>query len=140
MINFSRHYTMTFSGYCMLKTLRKEDLNSHAYLKLSWATLCSKNWLFNLSRSSRPKMLLISGVPEISQNLQENACAGVSLSKVAGWQPETLLKKRLSRVFSREFSRIFKNTFFYRHFQATASFCYFMSGKWWTFKKNCIFC
>ena len=73
---------------------------------------------------------------KISQNLQESVCAGVCSNKVAGVQSETLLKKRLSRVFSCEFSEIFRNTFFYRYLQTTASSCYFLFGKWWTFKKT----
>ena len=32
---------------------------------------------------------------EISQNSQENTCAGVFFNKVAGLRPATLLKKRL---------------------------------------------
>ena len=45
-------------------------------------------------------------------------------------QPATLLRKRQSRVFSCEFSGVVKNTLIYRYLRATASACYFSSGKW----------
>ena len=50
----------------------------------------------------------------MSQNLQKNACALVSfnkVNKVAGLQPGTLLKRRLSRVFSCEFSEFLRTPF-----------------------------
>ena len=54
---------------------------------------------------------------EISQNLQENACAGVSFNKVAGLQLETLLKRGCHEYFPAnlaEFLRkLFLQTFFY---------------------------
>ena len=80
-------------------------------------------------------MLFNLGVPENFAKLTRKRL-WVSFNKVAGLQPETLLKKRLSRVFSCDVSGIFKNIFFYRHLRATTSSCYFLSGKWWTFKKE----
>ena len=45
-----------FSEYCMmiflLKIFKIVDLNSHAYFKLLWSTLYSKDLFVNLSRSS----------------------------------------------------------------------------------------
>ena len=59
---------------------------------------------------------------EISQNSQENTCAGVSFfNKVAGLSPAILLKNRLAHVFSGEFCEISKNIFFTEHARTTAS-------------------
>ena len=74
MMNFSRHCVMAFSGYCVRKFLLKIS-----YFKLSWATLCSKNWLPNLSKSNRSKTLFYVFL-KISQNSPENTCAGVSFT------------------------------------------------------------
>ena len=52
-------------------------------------------------------------------------------SRSQSLQPATLFKKRLPRVFFREFSGIFKNNFSQRHLRAGAA-CYFFclgSGK-----------
>ena len=52
---------------------------------------------------------------KISQNSQENTCAGA--------RPATLLTKKLwlAQVFSCEFCEVFKNTFFTEHLRTTAS-------------------
>ena len=44
----------------------------------------------------------------ISQNLYENYCAGVSFHKVAGW-----LEKRLQQCFSENFARFFRTPILY---------------------------
>ena len=54
----------------------------------------------------------------ISQNSQENTCASLFFNKVAG---NFIKKETLVQVFSCEFSKIFKNTFFTEHLRATAS-------------------
>ena len=54
---------------------------------------------------------------EISQNLQENTCAGL--------RPATLLKRDSNAGVSRDLCEIFKNTFYKEHFQETASQTYF---------------
>ena len=77
---------------------------------------------------------------KISQNLQENACSGVSFNKVAGLQPGTLLKKRLSRVFSCEFSGIFERMFFTDIFGQLLRPVTLVLGNGELFKKNCINC
>ena len=75
---------------------------------------------------SRSQMLFILCILENFTKLTEKyLCRSLFYNNVAELQPATLLKKRLSRVFSCEFSEIFKNTFFYRHLRATASSCYF---------------
>ena len=52
---------------------------------------------------------------EISQNSQESTCARVSFLIKLQLRPATLLKKRLwHKVFSCEFWKISKNTFFHR--------------------------
>ena len=49
---------------------------------------------------------------EISQNSQENTCAGVSLNKVAGLRPATLLRKRLwRRSFAVNFVKFLRRPF-----------------------------
>ena len=62
-------------------------------------------------RSSRPEVLCRKLPLEISQNSQENTCARVSfLIKLL----QLITKETLARVFSYEFCKISKNTFFYR--------------------------
>ena len=51
----------------------------------------------------------------------KHLCQSLFFKKVAGLRPATLLKKRLSQVFSCEFFEITKNTFSTEHFRATAS-------------------
>ena len=62
---------------------------------------------------------------EISQNSQEDTCARVSLfNKVAGLRPHAcnfIKKETLTQVFSCEFCKISKNTFFTEHPWTTAS-------------------
>ena len=73
------------------------------------------------------------GVLEISQNLQEKTCTRVIfLNEVAACRPATLLKKRLTQVFSCEFCEIFKNTFFTEYLWTTASIII------WIFTEICL--
>ena len=54
----------------------------------------------------------------ISQNSQENLCQSLIFNKVAGSRPQgcNLIKKEtLVQVFSCEFCKIYKNTFFIEH-------------------------
>ena len=61
-------------------------------------------------RCSVKKMLL-----KLSQNSQENTCAGVSfLIRLQASACNLIKKKTLSQVFSCKFCEISKNTFFYR--------------------------
>ena len=67
------------------------------------------------ARSSCPEMFHKKGVLEISQNSQENTCAGVSF--LTKWQASACIfikKETLAQVFSCKFCEIFKNIFFYR--------------------------
>ena len=45
------------------------------------------------SRSSRPEVFCTKGFLKISQNSQENTCAGSFLNRVTGLRPVTLLKR-----------------------------------------------
>ena len=60
---------------------------------------------------------------KISQNSQENICARVffSIKLLACLRPATLLKKTLAQVFSYEFCKILKNTYFTENLRTTAS-------------------
>ena len=59
---------------------------------------------------------------EISQNLQENICARDSfLIKLQARGLQLYLKKSLAQLFSCEFCKISKNTFFTEHLRTTAS-------------------
>ena len=60
---------------------------------------------------------------EILQNSQESTCARVYflIKLQADVCKLTLLKKRLAQVFSCEFCKISKNTFFIEHLRVTAS-------------------
>ena len=107
MMNFSRHCAMAFSGYCMRTFLLKIS-----YFKLSWATLCSKNWLLNLSKSNRLKTLFILCVLENFAKLtRKHRCRSVFYNEYSLYKRICLLKRRLCRLFSCKFSRIFKNNF-----------------------------
>ena len=57
------------------------------------------------------------------QNLQQSICTGLSFfNKIAGSNPSTLLqKKTLAHMFSYEFCKSFKNTFFHRTSPLAAS-------------------
>ena len=53
---------------------------------------------------------------KISQNSQENTCVRVSLNKVAGRRPTTLLKRRLwHRSFRMNFTKFLRALFFSEH-------------------------
>ena len=58
-------------------------------------------------------MFCKKGVLKNFQNSQENTCASLFFSIIAGFRPVTLLKKEtLAQVFSYEFCEISKDTFF----------------------------
>ena len=63
----------------------------------------------NKYRNSRPDVFCKKGVLKTLQISQKSTCAGV------------LKKDSLAQVFSCEFSKIFKNTFFTEHVWTTAS-------------------
>ena len=91
-------------GYLLLEKLKNYILNTEV---VAW-------------RCSVKKVFL-----EISENSQENTCAGV-FSKQS-WRPQTsnfIKKETLAQVFSCEFCKIFKNTFFTDHLWETASFSF----------------
>ena len=53
---------------------------------------------------------------------RKHLCQSLFFNKVAGLRPVTFLKKEtLAQVFSCEFCKIFKNTFFTKHLRTTAS-------------------
>ena len=59
---------------------------------------------------------------EISQSSQENPCARASfLIKLQAEACNFITKETLTQVFSREFCKISKNTFFIEHLRTTAS-------------------
>ena len=78
---------------------------------------------------SSPKVEAVIGcvlwkklLSKISQNSQENVCAGVSFfNKVAGSAWNFIKKEAPAQVFSFEFCEIFKSTFFHRRPPVTAS-------------------
>ena len=112
MINFSRHCTMTFSGYCMLKNIKKRRFKFSCVFQTFVSHCVVKIGCLICPEAVVPRCYSFQVFLKISQNLQENACSGVSFNKVAGLQPGTLFKKKLSRVFPCEFSGIFKRTLF----------------------------
>ena len=63
------------------------------------------------------------GIYKISQNSQENTRAiSFLINKVADGASNFIKKETLAQVFSCEFWKIFKNTFFTEHFWTSASF------------------
>ena len=75
-------------------------------------------------RSSRPELLCKKVLLEISQNSQENTCARVSfLIKLKAKACNFIKKETLAQVFSREFFKISKNTFFHRTPLLAVSMC-----------------
>ena len=70
-------------------------------------------------RSSHQKCSVRKVFLKISQNSQENTCARVSFLiklQVSGLQVFNFIKKKtLAQVFSWEFCKVFKNTFFIEH-------------------------
>ena len=72
---------------------------------------------FHLSLEKQPPEVFCKGKVflEISQNSQENTCAGVSfLIKLQAEACNFIKKETLAQVFSYEFCEISKNTFFRR--------------------------
>ena len=68
-----------------------------------------------LLRSSHQRCSLLKGVLwNFSKFTGKHLRQSLFFNKVAGLWPATLLKKRLSQVFSCEFCEIFKNTIVYR--------------------------
>ena len=62
---------------------------------------------------------------EISQNSQENTCAGISLLiKLQAEHCNFIKKEILTQVFSSELWEFFKKTFFTEQFWVTASYVY----------------
>ena len=62
---------------------------------------------------------------EISQNSQENTCAGDSfLIKLQAPVLQLMKKESLAQLFSWEFCEISKNTFFTEHLQTTLLFVF----------------
>ena len=58
---------------------------------------------------------------KISQNSQEYTCVWVFFNKVTCLRPTTLLKKETpTKLFSGEFSELFKNTYFVEHLRTAA--------------------
>ena len=58
---------------------------------------------------------------EISQNLQENTCAGISFLKLGAVDLQLHLEQDFSTGSFREFCEISKNTVFAEHHRTTAS-------------------
>ena len=77
---------------------------------------------FLLFKSSTRSVLCNKVFSEISQNPQENICARISfLIKLQASACNFIKKETLTQVFSREFCKISKNTFFIEHLRTTAS-------------------
>ena len=73
-----------------------------------------------LNRSSRQEVFCKKGVVRnFAKFTGKHLCQ--SFNKVAGW-PATVLKKRLTQVFSCEFCKLSKNTFSYRTCPVAASY------------------
>ena len=61
---------------------------------------------------------------KISQNSQENICPSVSfLIKLRAWGPQLYKKETLAQVFSYEYCKSFKKTYFEEHLWTAASGC-----------------
>ena len=80
-------------------------------------------------RSSHKRSYIKKVFLRISQNSQENACA--RLSFVIKLQAETCIfikRETLAQVFSYEFYKIFKNTFFTEHIETTVNTARFLKN------------
>ena len=70
------------------------------------------------SRSSHWRCSVKKSVLKNFENSQENTCARVSFSIVAGLRPANLLKKRIwQRCFSANFAKFLRTAFFIEHFR-----------------------
>ena len=69
--------------------------------------------------SSCPEVFCEKGLLEISQNLQENTCDSLFLSKVTGSRPATLFKKKRlrHRCFPVNFAKFLRGPFLTEHLQ-----------------------
>ena len=95
----------------------------------SFSSLCLRSWWTDFSVCilivtscwfkvvwSHPEVFYKKVFLEISQNSQENTCARVSFLKIC--RPEVcnfIKNEALAQMFSCEFCKISKNTFFYKH-------------------------
>ena len=75
------------------------------------------------NRSTHQRSSLNKGVlKNFAKFTAKHLCQSLSFNKVLGLRSATLLKKEtLAQVFSCEFCKIFKNTFFTEHHRTTAS-------------------
>ena len=69
----------------------------------------------DIIRSSRSQMFFRIGVlKNFAIFTGKHLCRSLFLIKLQCWRPATLLKRDSTQVFSCEYCKIFKNTFFYR--------------------------
>ena len=78
-------------------------------------------WLFYFYRNSLPKVFCKKIVLKNFAKFAGNTCARVSFNKVAGAVCNFIKKEAVAQVFPCEFSKIFKNTIFYRTLPVAAS-------------------
>ena len=80
------------------------------------------NWDLAGFRSSSLGVFCKTGILENSTKFTgKYLCQSLFFNRVAALRPATLLKKRLTQVFSCEICEIFKSTFFYRTSRVAAS-------------------
>ena len=83
--------------------------------------ITTKN-IFPVSRSSHQWYSIETGVlKNFTKFPGKDLCQSLFFNKVVGLRLASLLKKTLAQVFSYEFFKIFKNTFFTEHLWTTAS-------------------
>ena len=84
--------------------------------------LCFYNiWSFHCQKQL-PEVFCKKDVVKNLTIFMGKTCVGVSLIKLQGWRPATLLKKYSNtQVFSCEIWKTFKKTYFEEHLQTTAS-------------------
>ena len=107
-------------GFCQRITIRISG-------KQLWRNCCWKKYSpnilkFPIIRSSYRRCSIKIGVLKIfSKFTGNNLRHNLFFNKVAGLRSATLFKKTVAQVFTCEFCKIFKNTFFTGHLRRTAS-------------------
>ena len=102
--------------------LRQESVLDVELLSTITKASCYESERYAVTEAATGGVLIKKVFLGILQNSQENTCVRVSFS--TKFQTEAcnfILKKTLAQVFSCEFSKISKSTFFTEHLRATAS-------------------
>ena len=101
----------------MLKTLEKKNL-------FLLDTLETTFWMENVTqnRSSRPEVFCKKGIPRnFTKFIGKHLCQSLSFDIVAGLACNFIKKKTLAQVFSVNFVKFLRRSFYLEHLWATAS-------------------